>query len=567
MKKLIKSFSFLFLLFIFIGNVSAASGSYASSGVSIYTGRSADITISLNTNGNTKDNYIQAAGGTVGVTDSSCLRINSVTGLSGTSVNGNKFALVSQGAISSGTGIIKVNVTGLKACSAKLTISSAAVTASSTGDLNAGVSMGTINVSNPPSTNNNLASLSVNQGGLNPGFSAGNTNYSVSVDTNVTSININATAQDGGARVEGAGNHSLNYGNNAIGIKVIAPSGDAKTYTITVNRKDNRSGNNNLSSLSIEGGTLNQAFDTYNTNYTGKIPFEYENANIKAIASDSKASVHVSGNYGIASEETRNVSVTVTAENGSSKTYNIAVTRGKDPNKKLSKDNYLTSITPSIGILSPVFDKEKTNYVIYLPYEVDSITFNVTLSDTKYGILTTDIPKTLMPGVSNVFKYTVKAEDESERTYTIVVKRAVNPDSESSSNTYLKNITLNNGTLLYQNGKKVTDFNKEIKRYFYKKGTAFNYKVETEDENATVITLEDGSSIQFIVEAPNGEFSIYTLDLYGRYSNIFRYIIVFIIGVITGIFGYKGFKTIYPKIKERKPKERVKKEKTKKKSK
>lgn len=110
----------------------------------------------------------------------------------------------------------------------------------------------------------------------------------------------------------------------------------------------------------------------------------------------------------IASEETRNVSVTVTAENGSSKTYNIAVTRGKDPNKKLFKDNYLTSITPSIGILSPVFNKEKTNYVIYLPYEVDSITFNVTLSDTKYGILTTDIPKTLMPGVSNVFKYTVK---------------------------------------------------------------------------------------------------------------------------------------------------------------
>lgn len=562
MKKLIKSFSFLFLLFVFIGNVSAASGTFSSGGDSIYTGRSTDITISLSTS-----DKIVSLGGTVGVSDSSCIRINSVSGLLA-STNGNKFAYVSNDMtpVRSGTGIVRVNITGLKPCSAKLTISGATISTDSS-ESGAGVSMGTINVSEPPSTNNNLDTLSVSHGGLNPGFSASTTNYSVNVDTDVTSISVFATPSDSGARVEGAGSHSLDYGNNTIYVKVIAPSGDAKTYTITVNRKDNRSGNNNLSSLSIEGGTLNEGFDTYNTSYTGKIPFEYENANIKAIASDSKASVHVSGNYGIASEETRNVSVTVTAENGSSKTYNIAVTRGKDPNKKLSKDNYLTSITPSIGILSPVFNKEKTNYVIYLPYEVDSITFNVTLSDTKYGILTTDIPKTLMPGVSNVFKYTVKAEDESERTYTIVVKRAVNPDSESSSNTYLKNIDLINGTLLYQNGKKVTDFNKEIKRYFYKKGTAFNYKVETEDENATVITLEDGSSIQFIVEAPNGEFSIYTLDLYGRYSNIFRYIIVFIIGVITGILGYKGFKTIYPKIKERKPKERVKKEKTKKKSK
>ena len=447
-------------------------------------------------------------------------------------------------------------MTGLRPCSARLTISGADITSNS-GDLSAGVNMGTINVSEPPSTNNNLSSLSVSVGGLNPGFSAGNTNYSVNVDSNVTSINISATAQDGGARIEGTGNRTLNYGNNSIGIKVIAPSGDAKVYTINVNRKDTRSSNNNLSSLSIDGGTLNESFSSGNTNYTAKIPFEQENANVKAYAEDGKSSVYVSGNTGIAPEETRNVSVTVTAENGSQKTYNIAVTRGKDPNKKLSKDNYLSNLTPSIGILSPVFDKEKTNYVIYLPYEVDSITFNVTVSDTKYGVLTQDIPSTLMPGISNVFKYTVKAEDESERTYTVVVKRAVNPDSESSSNTYLKNITLTNGTLLYQNGKKVTDFNKEIKKYYYKKGTAFNYKAETDDPNATVITVEDGSSIQFIVEAPNGEFSIYTLDLSGRYSNIFRYIIAFILGMGFGIGGTKLYKEmIQPKLKERTPREK-----------
>ena len=559
MKKLIKSFSFLFLLFIAIPNVLAASGTYVSSNTSMYIGKSADIVIKLNTSGD-----IVAYGGIVGVADSSCAKINSITGLGNSMVNGNKFAFGGNGnTVASGTQVVRVNVTGLKACSTKLTITSADVTSNS-GDLSAAVSMGTITVTTPPSTNNNLSGLTVSPGSLSPTFNAGTINYNVNVENNVASITVNATAQDGGARIEGTGSRSLNYGNNTIVVKVIAPSGDVKKYTINVNRKDNRSSNNNLSGLSIENGTLNGNFDPNNTNYTAKVPYEVENVNINANVADSKSTVAISGNKGLISEETRNVSVTVTAENGSSKTYTIAVTRGKDPNKPLSNDNNLTSLTPSIGILSPVFDKEKTNYVIYLPYEVDSISFNTTLSDTKYGTMTTDGPDTLMPGISNVFKFNVTAENEEVKTYTVVVKRGVNPDSESSSNTYLKSITLTNGELLFDNGKKVTDFNKEIKRYYYKQGTAFSYKVETDDPNATVVTVEDGSSIQFIVEAPNGEFSIYTLDLYGRYSNIFRYIVVFIVGVLVGGGGlYLYNKKKNEDIKEKEPAKETKKRKKK----
>ena len=558
MKKLYK-FILPFLLFVLIPNVKAADVTFQISGGSVYIGNSTNITVRMNSNiGN-----IITFEGEFGVSDSSCLKINSINSSFGT--NGNRIAAVdgSGRGWGSGTTIATINVTGLKNCTGRVTMNGV-LAGTLSGGVSAVASSSNISVTTPPSSNNNLASLTVNVGGLNPGFSQANTNYSVSVDSNVTSIDIDASPADGGARVEGTGNKGLNYGNNTFGIKVTAPSGAVKTYTITVNRKDNRSGNNNLASLSINGASLDQPFDPNNTNYSAKVPFEIETASINANPADGKARVSVSGNSGLISEETSNVSVTVTAENGASKTYTIAVTRGKDPNKVLSTDNHLRKLEPSIGILSPVFDPEKENYVIYLPYEVDTISFNAKVSDSRYGILNVDAPDKLVPGIANVFKFSVTAEDESIKVYTVVVKRAINPETETSSNTYLESIKLSNGELLYTNGKVVTDFNKEIKKYFYKKNNDFTYEVTPEDPNAAVTTVKDGSSIQFIVEAPNGEFSIYTLDLYGSYSNIFMNILLFILGMVCGI----GAKELYKKYKDNKsskPKEeKVKKDKKKK---
>ncbi len=558
MKKLYK-FILSFLLFVLIPNVKAADVTFQISGGSVYIDNSTNITVRMNSNvGN-----IITFEGEFGVSDSSCLKINSINSSFGT--NGNRIAAVdgSGRGWGSGTTIATINVTGLKNCTGRVTMNGV-LAGTLSGGVSAVASSSNISVTTPPSSNNNLASLTVNVGGLNPGFSQANTNYSVSVDSNVTSIDIGASPADGGARVEGTGNKGLNYGNNTFGIKVTAPSGAVKTYTITVNRKDNRSGNNNLASLSINGANLDQPFDPNNTNYSAKVPFEIETASINANPADGKARVSVSGNSGLISEETSNVSVTVTAENGASKTYTIAITRGKDPNKVLSTDNHLRKLEPSIGILSPVFDPEKENYVIYLPYEVDTISFNAKVSDSRYGILNVDAPDKLVPGIANVFRFSVTAEDESVKVYTVVVKRAINPETETSSNTYLESIKLSNGELLYTNGKVVTDFNKEIKKYFYKKNNDFTYEVTPEDPNAAVTTVKDGSSIQFIVEAPNGEFSIYTLDLYGSYSNIFMNILLFILGMVCGI----GAKELYKKYKDNKsskPKEeKVKKDKKKK---
>ena len=53
----------------------------------------------------------------------------------------------------------------------------------------------------PPGGNNNLQSLTVSQGPLNPAFAASTTSYTVDVATSVTSVTVTARAQDAGASV------------------------------------------------------------------------------------------------------------------------------------------------------------------------------------------------------------------------------------------------------------------------------------------------------------------------------------------------------------------------------
>lgn len=370
------------------------------------------------------------------------------------------------------------------------------------------VSSKTISITNPPSSNNNLSSLSVSNGNIN--FNKNNTNYSVSVESNVTNITISATSEDSGASISGTGNKNLNYGNNKFDITVTAPSGVKKTYTINVNRKDSRSGNNKLSNLSVSGGNLNPKFNSNNENYSISVPYSISSLNINAKAEDSKAKVSISNNKLVA-EETTAVKITVTAENGSTKTYTINATRGKDPNKVLSTNNYLSNLTVSSGTLSPAFNKEQENYIVYLPYEVDSIKINTQVEDTRYATVKIDGPDKLSTGNNN-YKITVTAEDNSTKIYTLVVSRGINMTSESiSSNVYLKEIKIKNGSI------KGT-FNKEVYNYTY---TGGEVEAIPEDGNSTVTIITHDNITSIIVKSATGELGVYTLTLNkGSFLNI-----------------------------------------------
>ena len=98
------------------------------------------------------------------------------------------------------------------------------------------------------------------------------------------------------------------------------------SLTVTVTAPVPKSDDNTLKSLTIDPGTLNPAFSAGQTSYTTQVPEGVSKLTVSAVASDSKASVAVSGNSSLQDGD-NTIKIVVTAENGDKKTYTILATR------------------------------------------------------------------------------------------------------------------------------------------------------------------------------------------------------------------------------------------------
>src|SRR5574344_230601 len=84
--------------------------------------------------------------------------------------------------------------------------------------------------------------------------------------------------------------------------------------------------NNNLSGLSVEGFTLDKAFDANSLEYSLEVENSVESINVLATKADSNATITGSGNIKL-EEGVNTIKVVVTAQNGQEKTYTLLVTR------------------------------------------------------------------------------------------------------------------------------------------------------------------------------------------------------------------------------------------------
>lgn len=187
--------------------------------------------------------------------------------------------------------------------------------------------------------------------------------------------------------------------------------------------KANAPSNNNLKSLSVEGYSLSPEFNPANLTYSlSSVPFDVETVKVIAKAEDSKAKVEIFGDHLAIGENI--IMVRVTAQNGAIKTYNIKTVRGEDPNKKISDNAYLKDITLSKGILSPEFKKNKYEYVVYLPYEVNKISLTGIAESDKVSSIDGNVNEKSLQVGNNTFKIKVIAEDKkSNKEYVVNVVR------------------------------------------------------------------------------------------------------------------------------------------------
>ncbi len=190
------------------------------------------------------------------------------------------------------------------------------------------------------STDNNLDDLKID-GKTITNFKSSTTNYKITVNNDVSTINITASPSSALATVKGTGTKKLNIYNNSFKIIVTAENGSTKTYTLNVIRLDKnglsfaQSNNNTLKSLTIDGYELD--FVSNVNEYSLSVNNEISKLNVTAIANDTKSKVEISNTDLVVGMN--EITITVEAEDGSINKYVLKVKR-TDDNPQITIDKF-----------------------------------------------------------------------------------------------------------------------------------------------------------------------------------------------------------------------------------
>ena len=314
------------------------------------------------------------------------------------------------------------------------------------------------------STNASLAGLAISNGTLSPAFATGTGAYTTTVSNLTTVITVTPTTADPTATVtvngtvvtsgSASGLINLQVGANTITTTVTAQDGaTTQTYTIVVTRL---SADADLSNITLSSGTLSPVFSQGVTAYSATVSNATTEVTLTPVTDNTNATVTVNGSVVASGSASPNIALAVgttlittivTAQDGSTKTYTVSVTRAA---AALSTNAALSNLSVSTGTLAPIFNSNSLNYTVAVISSVTSITVTpatadpnatVTVNGTAVASGSASGPITLNIG-ANTIAVTVTAQDgATKQTYNITVTRA------ASSNAGLSNIVLSSGTL------------------------------------------------------------------------------------------------------------------------
>ena len=243
------------------------------------------------------------------------------------------------------------------------------------------------------------------------GFNSSTYNYNIEI--NKSEVNISAESNNNSSNITGdLGKKLLNYGNNEFKIKVTSTTGDAKEYTLNVNRPDNRSSINTLKSLSLSEEEIN--FNSSTLVYNINVDYKVDSLKINSELSDSKSSyVKDFGNRTVDLDVGINeVLIKVKAENGDIKIYTLYITRNE-------KNDSCNIKELNIKGYNLDFKESTLNYKLSINPEDTKLDISVKLVDanSKYEIKGNE---NLEDGSTVIIKVIDKKDNEKEYYINIV---------------------------------------------------------------------------------------------------------------------------------------------------
>ena len=188
-----------------------------------------------------------------------------------------------------------------------------------------------------------------------------------------------------------------------------------------------KSSNANLSNLGITPNDF-KGFKAQTTSYNVTVPTGVESVTIYANAQDSKAKVTGVGKQDLQTGENK-FDVVVTAEDGTTKTYTLNITRDtSSQNTENVPAKYTGDGLSNLNIenleLDPKFDTQKYEYTVKYFGEKEKLDINATATDPYYIIEITGNEK-IVEG-ENIINILVSDPDGNNiATYQITVKKAL----------------------------------------------------------------------------------------------------------------------------------------------
>lgn len=377
-------------------------------------------------------------------------------------------------------------------------------------------------------------------------FAPNTTNYTINV-TKKSSINI-SVEKSSTVSVTGIGTKNLTCGVNNIDITTASEDKTkTTTYKLVINRTCDS--DTTLKNIVISSGKLNPSYVASTRSYNVDVTKDIDKITISAVKNNETQKVTgVVKDYALKFGENK-FTITVVAENGSSKDYVITVNR----QDTRSTNNNLKSLEIEEGKLNKEFKSDVLEYQMKVLYDVTklNIKYETEEEHAKVEVLG-DVSK-LKEGENNI-TLKVTSEKGDVKEYKIIVTRLKEGET-LGDNPDISEINIKGYDINFSKNKQVyslkIDNEKKLDIEIVLEDSTSSYKIVGNDN------LKDGSIIKINTTSKDGSTREYQIII-EKENKTFLYIIgtILILSVL-GLIAY----VVITKIKENTENPKPKKEK------